>query len=332
MASGARPEWGPLTKVLAFLLNLRRPLRRLIPQRPTVGERTFRVHSTDDRSESRGQYLVQLTAEGADAARLRLSRYVAIGYEGSLAIAKLTRAHDEPRDEDDKLGRVGCALDQTIRAIVGIESAPKSGQSTASPRPPKVPVTLTPMRLPHHGVPGIAPRRLLLHYTVLPLEYIEKRIVCLSELSLRLLGVKEGEYITLVCATGEPPDITVRSVSVRAFEVPDKEILKNYKDAKEFPDITRNIYMDRDIRKELGIPPGRRGYPILVAPGVRSLLRARLIFYGVSAFLGFTAFNEIVQGLTNDLSKSAEIGIAGGFALLFSVVFAIFDLRGHLQN
>ena len=340
MASGAR-RWSLLVKARDVLLDLRRRFPGPSKRGRIAIDRTFKVHPSDDRLAADGQYLVQLTAEGADRARLSFGRYVAVESKGmaarrwpvdnrtNLAIAKLAQVDDEERKQ--KLESDACGLDQTIREIIGIEPAPKPGQPTASPPPRNVSVTLSPIRLPPHGVLGVTPRRLLLHYLVLPLEYIEKRVVCLSERSLRLLGINEGEYVTLICASGEAPKLTVRSLSVRAFHIPESEELLEAYGGDKFPDISRNIYIDRDIRKDLGIPVGQRGYPILVAPAVRSLLRGRLMFYGVSIFLGFTAFNEIVQGVTN-LPESGGIGIAAALTLLSTFAFVILDLRGRLQN
>jgi len=274
-----------------------------------IGGRELRVEATRDRRASQGEYVVRLSRDAARDILGSRDRHVAVVHEGKAALCKLVRVRN------DALPLDVCELDQTVRGIIGIGRDPEGTR-----------VTLFRVRGRLTGFPGVAPRHLLLESSSPLREEAEKNIVLLAEQNLRLIGVQEGEYVKLTALVEQEDGYRVRSIVRRAF-VPR---LREHLEPEEPRKIARSVYLDADARDALGLSGGVYERPVLISPAVWSLFSSRMIFYGVSAFLGFAALNAITS-VVYEGNDWLTVLVAVVLALVFTSVFAWLDLRGKLR-
>ena len=162
----------------------------------------------------------------------------------------------------------------------------------------------------------------------------EKNICVLNLSNMKLLGVEEGDYVTIVCCpqqavSGE--ERRIHRVTLRAFS---GTASSRAQQRPDYPSV-HEVYLDEEARGELGLPskPPRAylGYPLLVLPSVPQLLAKRAIPYGVTLFLGVSSIMAILEALVPGASRWICAVMAIAISGVFTFGLAVADLRGRLH-
>ncbi|MGH2918233.1 MAG: gamma-glutamylcyclotransferase family protein [Solirubrobacteraceae bacterium] len=260
------------------------------------------VHSTRSRAEARGRPLVKVSR--ADASEHKLRGTVAVVYQGRAAHAQLCVS--------DACAGGTCEADQTLRHALGMPGRECYGGH----------VTIEPVRRRSRSFQLVSPRAQVL--PAWPPAWLdsEKGVVVLHEKNIRLLGISEGDVVSVSAVVSAGDGYAVNGLARRVFSGSADKVTRDGADT-DYPKINE-IYLDQDARAQLGIDD--RGYPVTVGPDVGRLFASRLAVYGVTLFLGALALREAFkEGLS-------AIGLATiVLAVLFTFVLVLVDIRSRVR-
>lgn len=162
----------------------------------------------------------------------------------------------------------------------------------------------------------------------------EKNICVLNLSNMKLLGVEEGEYVTILCCPQQESsegERRVRRVTRRAFS---GTASSKTQQRPGYPS-AHEVYLDEEARADLGLlgmsAEDYLEYPLLVLPSVSRLLIKRAILYGVTLFLGVSSIMATLEALVPGASRSIGAVIAIAISGVFTFGLAVADLRGRLH-
>lgn len=305
LLDGARHHKLPPSYIY-FLETLRRENRSRF-------RRNFLVFPTDIRVEARGMNILKISKSVAK--RLKVRRFAAVAYGDKVCFAKV--AYLETLDEHS------CQLDQSIRHSLGIRGRECYGAT----------VVIHPVTAKRLIFPFVSPRSLVCSLYRPVWADSEKNICVLHSNSIRLLGLRQGEYVRLqLVRLSEKGEYCVVTCTLRVFAGTRPTIKDGRQKTKDYPKVGR-IYLDLDARRFLGIPREIQDIPVIVSPDIGKLFRSRLLYYGIALFLGITALSPVVQEVMSSWGLSRIVSFGGTLllALALTLVLCLFDIRGRVQ-
>lgn len=264
----------------------------------------FLVFCTSSREGSRGLGLLKISSSATRS--LQLASLAVVLYEQKVCLVQVLSIKSLDKDS--------CEIDQSVREILGIR-----GRETYGTR-----VDIFPVRGNRLGFPFVNPRTLVLNVSPPAWLDSEKSICILHENNIRLLGLTEGEYVRIstVKLSKKSNQYQIREITLRVFSGISSFIGNN----EEYPDV-RKIYLDKDSRRKLDIEADRS---IVVSADPWKMFTSRLLYYGVTLFLGVNALAPVIQAAFN-LSGALSFGLTLFLSAMITLVLSVFDIRGKIQ-
>jgi len=227
------------------------------------------------RVEARGMNILKISKSVAK--RLKVRRFSAVAYGNKVCLAKVAYL--------ETLDKHSCQLDQSIRHSLGIRGRECYGAT----------VVIHPVTGKRLIFPFVSPRSLVCSLYRPVWADSEKNICVLHLNSIRLLGLRQGEYVRLqLVRLSEKGKYCIAKCTLRVFAGTSQTIKVDGQKTEEYPKVGK-IYLDLDVRRFLGIPREIQDIPVIVSPDIEKLFRSRLLYYGIALFLGITALSPVVQ-------------------------------------
>jgi len=309
MIEGAKC-WGIRRKYISFLESLK--------LEDTNNFRAgFLVRPTDSRAEAKGMPLLKVSKSVIQSQNL--DKLAVVSYRKRHCIAKVAILEELPNNR--------CELDQSSRQALGIPGRTCYGSSVFIHR-------LKGKRLTSPFI-RIQPRSLVLPICRPAWLDSEKNICVLHHNNIRLLGVSEGEYVKVCVARFDNNgEYQTKECTLRVFGGSTKKINRMNEEI-DYPGMGE-IYLDLDGRKLLGIPKDDVGVPAVIFPSIRKLFVSRLLYYGITLFIGIVAVWTVIDEIVSIFSASSIISVISLFitillAILITLFFIRYDIRGKIQ-
>ena len=269
----------------------------------------FLVIGTESRKNANGEGLINISKNNYD--KLNLKLYNALTLKTKKCICRTFPI--------DNLGDDLIRVDQNIRYAFGIKGKIHYGF--------RLDIQLIKNKPEKYLF--VNPRSLTLPAASPSWIDSEKNIAILHPNNIKLLGLNEGDYITLEAINNKKGQnvnyITLRSI--RVFSGIADGI--NRKSEKISYPLMEEVYIDQDVRDSLNIPIGT---PILVKPDIRKLIWGRLIFYVTSLLIAVISLASTLEGLFASI-KLPGYGFIAAFllAIILTIVLAIFDIKSRVN-
>lgn len=302
MIEGAKDHKIP-NKYIHFLKSLKSDENRW-------SQKGFFVYPTESRQESGGMHLLKISKSMAK--KLDLKTIAAVTYREKACLVKVVHLNT--------LDNNSCQIDQTIRNILGFPGRECYGTF----------VNLFPVEGMELIFSLIKPRSL-----VLPLHrpswlHSEKNICILHEDNIRLLGLNEGEYVKIrTVVLAQNGRYRIRKITLRVFSgTSSKRKIRT----ETYPKVDR-IYIDLDGRFRLGIPKDIIGTPLCISADIGRLFASRLLYYGITLFLGFIALDSLIQEILSkwEISKILVSVATLIFSATITLTLCFFDIKGKIR-
>lgn len=267
------------------------------------------VAPTRRRWRTRGRYIIRMNTD--TASNFKAKREAAIEFQDKIAVA------DVQIDNAVPLGQ--CEIDQNLRHTLGIHGLDTYGHV----------VKLNPLESSQRLFRILQPRTLSLSVYRTNWSDSEKRICILHPKNLSLLGLKEGEHVTMEYAHRDDDNLVrISMIRIRAFTSE-----KRKDQERDYPAVDK-VYLDRECRDELGMSSDitrYMGYPVIVRPSIRHLFRRRLAIYGVTFFLGISSLGTVASMFMPNIASPVRGVIAVGVAVIATLVVVLADLRSSVK-
>lgn len=274
------------------------------------------VRGTSTRTGAKGATVVRVSRSFAK--RRGLGSYCAVELGDLVVVAKVIRVHDKQIPEGV------CELDQNLRRALGMRALQTYGY--------RVDLHLIENSVPRYWF--IRPRWLSLAAQRPYWLDSEKNISVLHENNIALLGLEEGQYAKLLACVrcDQPRSYLLKKVDIRLFGGSTSKLGLGTSAERDYPK-PDEIYVDRDIRERLDLPKGILGYPLVVMPAVGRLFANRLLFYGITLFLGAEAILRFAAavGIFVHISQRTQAIGSAIVALAATLGLAVVDLRAKLR-
>jgi cation transport regulator ChaC len=269
--------------------------------------------ATTDRRKSKGVPLIRLNPQSN--ASLSNARNAALDLGGRRALAKVEFATTVPPGT--------CQADQSLRTAVGA-----AGQFCFGHRALVLPCGGGSLA----GLP-IQPRALVLSLRAQSYLDSEKNYCVIHPDHIRVLGMKEGDFVRLFIAPQRDTGIDttgIAAVSMRVFSGSAAAVTK-LSGKSPYPERGK-VYIDADGRSRLGIPDADwLGTPLLIRPALWKALASRVIYYGLTALLGIGAFLELLQAFEPHLPLIIDAILSLVASGVVTVAVSITDLRSRFR-
>lgn len=215
-----------------------------------------------------------------------------------------------------------CQLDQSIRHALGIKGRHSFGAF----------IQLASSQKRFFSFPLISPRVLVLPMYRSSVLDVEKQTCILNQRNVKLLGIEEGNYVRIhTVVKDKQGKFLLQRISRRVFSG-ETSILRGKDQIKDYPK-PDEFYLDLDGRLALGLGRDDIEIPILISPDIRRLFTSRILYYGITLFLGLLALFPIIQQIVNALRLPTWIESIGSLslALVITVMLTWLDLREKVQ-
>lgn len=305
----AARHWGLPDRYLQFLERI-----------PRLDHEGFRqghvVLPTMDRTNASGIGIVTLPASARPPLikRFRRRHIVAVSYLGRVAPAEVTYASD--------VAEGSCEMDQTIRSALGIAGRRCYGDI--------VQVNLV---LGWRSIFYASKARTLTLALHRPsLNDSEKQICVVETKNTALIGVTEGDHITIQVIVGDAVHgYRLRKASRRVFSGSSPTVRRGGADVA-YPD-SKEFYLDLDGRLELGLAADVVDIPVLIRADLWRLFLSRALTYGATLFIGLLAVPELTERIGSELGFDAFASLLAGVALaiILTVALTLVDFRGRTR-
>lgn len=296
-----------------YYINFLEYLEYLASEKPDGFRKGFLVKSTNSRKEYQGINLIKLPIDLKDD-HLNNSLCI-VEYKNKLCPAKIV--YEQNIDINT------CHIDQSIREALGIKGTELYGHY----------VNILKSNIKLNRLPFINPTVLILPLSRASINDSEKKICVLHEKRFRLLGIEEGDYLTITTVVKNKIGVPIfKKISRRAFSGTAETILINGLVEQKYP-TTKQFYLDLDGRLELGQSQNEARVPIIVYPDLLKLLLQNIRNYGTTLFLGLLALPPLTKELAEvfNLSSSAGFLIGIFLALFFTFILTLLDLKSRVQ-
>lgn len=270
------------------------------------------VSGTESRAEARGMNLLKVSRSVAK--KLGLGKLAVVVYGQKACLAKV--AYLDTSQENV------CQVDQSIRHALGIPGRRSYGAC----------VSLHPVVGKELPFPFVKPRSHVLRLHRPSWLDAEKNICVLHANNIRLLGLNEGEYVKIrAVLLDQAGKYRLRKCTLRVFSGSAPKVKKGGGET-DYPKVDE-IYLDLDGRTKLGIPKEIYDIPVTVSANIWRLFKSRLLYYGITLFLGMVALSPVVQELISvrGIPRMIGFGVVLLLAMVVTLVLCIFDMRGKVQ-
>lgn len=272
-------------------------------------QKGFLVFPTEHRYKAKGMNLLKLSKSVKK--KLGLRSFAAVIYGNKNCLVKV--------DISDCLDEKTCQIDQTVRKVLGIPDKECYGFY----------VSIFPVKGKELTFPFVRPRSLTLSLEKPSVFHSEKKICVIHRDNISLLGLNEGDYMKIrAVVLNRNNKYYIRRHTLRGFSGTERKIKKE-KRRITYPKKSK-IYIDLDGRLKLRIPKNFIGTPIVISANVWRLFASRLLYYGITLFLGMVALTPLVQEIIG-LSQKSSFAMALLFSVVITILLCIFDVRGKVQ-
>jgi gamma-glutamylcyclotransferase len=279
----------------------------------------FLVRGTRNRHGSRGESVIRVSRDAA--VKFGLKTYCVVSYRDCSAIARVIAS---PEVVD-----IVCELDQNLRCVLGMRGLRSFGY-----RVQMASLSLSPLsRIFTWSRQLVRPRSLVLPAHQPYWLDSEKNICVLHHSNIALLGLQEGQYCTLIaCIRQADGKFRRKEIGIRVFSGTTAMLGMGTISQREYPKADE-VYVDNDTRLELGLPQDSIGYPLQIIPNIPRLFMDRLVFYGITLFLGTEAILRLAEAASSFIKLSVRVQTIGAIivAVVTTIALAVIDLRSKLR-
>lgn len=318
-AEEIRPQSAYFDKMIEGAIEHKLPkpyiafLKELSLETPNGFRKGLLASPTYDRKEAKGLYIVKISKTGKKF--FQRNRVAVISHKGISVIVQVIYSKKTPANF--------CEIDKSLRRMLGI----KGGRFTYGSE-----IQLQETKSRFLALQVFSPRTLVLPILRPSIFDSEKQICVLHEKHIHLLGIEEGDYLTIRAAIKKGNRaIEIRSLSRRVFTGTIANIRREGKKI-EYPKL-QEFYLDLDGRLELGLERDKEGVPVLISPDLSRLFGKRVLYYGVALFLSFFALSDPIKELVGLINYPPIVGtiISLLLAIIFTIILTIFDMRSKIQ-
>lgn len=274
----------------------------------------FLVRPTIQRTEAIGVPLIRVSS--GMARTFRRNRLCVVSYRGKAALAAVAHNDDLPPNV--------CELDQSVRSALSIKGRLTFG----------VFVQLLPtLQRSTDRYHLLKPRFLVLPMYRPSVLDCEKQICVLHPHNIRLLGLAQGDYITVTSAVANlERGYSVCKLSRRVFAGTPATLHGPSIKKVGYPE-PHKFYIDLDGRLALGLSRDDQAMPVLISADTTRLFLSRVLHYGATLLVGLLAIYPLLQTACAALKLSPLWGVVGTITLAYAITVAItlVDLRSRVQ-
>ena len=177
--------------------------------------------------------------------------------------------------------------------------------------------------------PYIHPRSITLSVALPNPDDCEKNIAILHPNIIKLLGISEGDYITLEAInSNRNRENYINLFRIRAFSGIANEI-KSTKKTGSYP-YTDHIHLDEHTRRKLGI---KKGMPVLIKADIKNLVFVRLLFYVTSLLIAVISLAGTLEAFFRFINHPGYGSVAAILlAIILTCTLALYDIKSKVNH